>query len=144
VTFTAAMRVGSLEILGALAACAFISARLRVPSTLRASAVTVRLNVQEGTAGDVRELTLTLTEGKPASIGRSSEADIPLSDPEVSRRHARLDLVRGVIYVADLGSSNGTFLNGKPLSDGGIEVRPGDDVDVGNTRITITETTPTP
>jgi pSer/pThr/pTyr-binding forkhead associated (FHA) protein len=70
-------------------------------------------------------------------MGRSGYANVELADPEVSRRHARIDLVRGVLYLADEGSSNGTFLNGKPLGDESIELRPGDDIDVGNTRITI-------
>jgi pSer/pThr/pTyr-binding forkhead associated (FHA) protein len=87
-------------------------------------------------------LSLTVTEGTPCILGRSQDAGIALADPEVSRRHARIDVARGVLYVADLGSSNGTFLNGKPLGGDGIELRLGDDVDVGNTRITVSGMTP--
>ncbi len=47
-----------------------------------------------------------------------------------------------VLYLTDLGSSNGTFLNGKRLKNEGIEVRPGDDIDVGNTRLTVVGTAP--
>jgi hypothetical protein len=144
VTFTAQMRIGSLEILLALVAFGVISARLRTQAAPRAAAIALELRIQEGTAGAVREVPLMLSEGKPAVIGRTPEADVRVDDPEVSRFHARLDLVRGVIYLADTASSNGTFLNGKRLSEGGIEVRPGDDVDVGNTRITITETAARP
>ena len=138
-TFAAAMRVGSLEILGALVLFGVISARMRSGASAgRPKAVTLAFAVREGAARTgARETTLELREGTPAVIGRSSQADLEVSDPEVSRRHARLDLVRGVVYLADLGSSNGTFLNGKALSDESIEVRPGDDVDVGNTRITL-------
>jgi pSer/pThr/pTyr-binding forkhead associated (FHA) protein len=68
--------------------------------------------------------------------------DVGLLDPEVSRRHARFELARGVVYLTDLQSSNGTFLNGKLLGNEGIEVRPGDDIDVGNTRISVVQTEP--
>lgn len=137
--FDATMRLGSLEMLAALAAFGYLGARMRSgavdgPPT----ALALSLAVQDGaTRSPGRELTLTLADGTPAIIGRSGEAEVSLSDPEVSRRHARLELVRGVTYVADQGSRNGTFLNGKALGDESIELRPGDDIDVGNTRITV-------
>lgn len=137
--FTAAMRVGSLEILAALAVFGYIGARIRpgIPAA-RPKALTLALVVREGVSrAQPREVQLALDEGTPAIVGRTSQADIPLGDPEVSRRHARLDLVRGVVYLADLGSRNGTFLNEKTLGDESIELRPGDDIDVGNTRITV-------
>lgn len=138
--FPAVMRVGSLEILGALAAFAVVAARLRPASFVpRAKALTVSLTVHEPTAPrrPTREVAVALAEGTPCTLGRASQADVELADPEVSRRHARLELVRGVVYVSDAGSSNGTFLNGKPLGGESIELRPGDDIDVGNTRITV-------
>ncbi len=143
-TFTAGMRVGSLEILGALAAFGFIAARMRAaPAPARPTQVHLSLAISEGVAGtSPRETSLTVADGAPCVIGRSGEAEIGLSDPDVSRRHARLELVRGVLYVVDLGSRNGTFLNGKSLEDEGIEVRVGDDIDVGNTRITVMGTAP--
>ena len=57
-------------------------------------------------------------------------------DPEVSRIHARFESQGGIVYASDAGSSNGTFLNGRRL-DGAIELRPGDAIDVGATRITF-------
>ncbi len=139
--FTAAMRVGSLEILAAIAAFGFVTARLRLaPARPRPTALTLLLVLREGaTAAIPREVSLDVSEGTPIVIGRSAHAGLEVADPEVSRQHARLELVRGVLYLADLHSSNGTFLNGKVLSDESIEVRPGDDIDVGNTRITIRE-----
>jgi pSer/pThr/pTyr-binding forkhead associated (FHA) protein len=41
--------------------------------------------------------------------------DIKLRDQAVSRPHARLELVEGVWYLTDLGSVNGTFVNGHPV-----------------------------
>ena len=87
-----------------------------------------------------RTATLTVSEGHPARIiGRSSEADVALRDPEVSRRHATLQAARGILYLTDLGSRNGTFLNGKKLGGEGIEVKIGDHIDVGNTRLDVAE-----
>ncbi len=137
--FTAAMRVGSLEILAALAAFGFVCARMSVEARLpRPKALSLSLAIRDGSIrSPAREASLAVNEGAPVILGRSAEADLPLTDPEVSRRHARVELVRGVVYLADLGSSNGTFLNGKALGEESIELRPGDDIDVGNTRITV-------
>ncbi len=142
------LRIGSLEILGALALFGLLAARLR-PEILTASpaprrlAVQLRVRESPGLSSTIREVTVRLGEGMPdAVIGRSSQAQVELLDPEVSRRHARLEFARGVVYLTDLGSSNGTFLNGKRLKSEGIEVRPGDDIDVGNTRLTVLGTAP--
>ncbi|NSW53885.1 MAG: FHA domain-containing protein [Anaerolineae bacterium] len=49
-------------------------------------------------------------------IGRAEDADLRLYDPQVSRRHARLTLAEnGTATVMDLGSANGTQLDGEPL-----------------------------
>jgi hypothetical protein len=60
-----------------------------------------------------------------AVVGRSSQADVRLADPEVSRRHALLWREAGGIWATDLASSNGTLLNGEPLSGVG-ELADGD------------------
>jgi ABC transport system ATP-binding/permease protein len=48
-------------------------------------------------------------------IGRSAPADLIIVNPEISRRHARLSYQQGNYMLEDLGSSNGTFINGQPL-----------------------------
>lgn len=59
-------------------------------------------------------------------IGRSPECDIVLDDPNVSRRHAEVKVVNGSYAVSDLGSTNGTRVNGiavtleRALRDGDI------------------------
>ena len=63
---------------------------------------------------------------EPQLIGRSSEA-LPLSDPTISRRHAELTPDSGTWYLQDLASANGTFLNGRLLTDR-VSLRIGDDV----------------
>jgi hypothetical protein len=62
-------------------------------------------------------------------IGRDSDCDVALSDDSVSRRHARLVSRDGAWIIQDLGSTNGTLLNGEPV--GRCELRPGDRLQLG-------------
>ena len=133
-TFPAQMRIGTFEILAALAVFGAIVGRGRAAVSRAPLDLRVDLVLPDRTA------TLTVSEGHPARIiGRSSEADVALGDPEVSRRHATLQAARGILYLTDLGSRNGTFLNGKKLGGEGIEVKIGDHIDVGNTRLDVAE-----
>ena len=67
------------------------------------------------------------------SIGRSSASDIVLkSDDYASGSHARLTHHGGLLYVEDLGSTNGTFVNGRKTV-GATPLRHGDSVRVGST-----------
>ncbi|MDQ2075569.1 FHA domain-containing protein [Marinimicrobium sp. ABcell2] len=62
----------------------------------------------------------------PTLVGRSSECDITLAVAHLSRRHARLEIQDGLLYVKDLGSANGTYLNGVRVSE--ARVRRGDEL----------------
>src|SRR3954468_14868695 len=53
-----------------------------------------------------------LKEGVTLVVGRAPTSDVPVIDPTISRRHAEVDYLDGSITVRDLGSSNGTFVNG--------------------------------
>jgi|TARA_B110000116_G_scaffold265631_1_gene275109 pSer/pThr/pTyr-binding forkhead associated (FHA) protein len=55
------------------------------------------------------------------TIGRSSDCDITLAASHLSRRHAELIVKNGQLYVKDLDSSNGTYLNGKRVSEAKIK-----------------------
>src|SRR5512139_1688414 len=55
-------------------------------------------------------------EGDQLTIGRDSTNEIVINDAEVSRRHARLTFQGGKYVLEDLGSTNGTFVNGQRLS----------------------------
>jgi len=69
-------------------------------------------------------------------IGRRADAGVPLDDAEVSRRHAEIRVREGTYFVADLGSSNGTLLNGQPV-EGEAPLADGDVVQVGSATLTF-------
>ena len=59
------------------------------------------------------------------TVGRTSESDICIAAGAISKRHARLFVDQGSLFVEDLGSTNGTYVNGKrvqqsPLIDGDL------------------------
>ncbi len=58
-----------------------------------------------------------LTPGKVVRVGRTAENDLRLNDRAVSGRHAEIHEAGGIWHVRDLGSSNGTFLNGRKIKD---------------------------
>jgi hypothetical protein len=66
-------------------------------------------------------------EQDAALVGRDPGCDVVLADGSVSRRHARIERRGAVWYLVDLGSANGTFVNGARVSEaalsGGAEVR---------------------
>jgi len=66
--------------------------------------------------------------GERATIGRSAECDVVLAIRRVSARHAQVLKVAGQYFIEDLGSSNGTFVNGQRI-DKRTPLRPGDRLD---------------
>ena len=67
-------------------------------------------------------------------IGRSRDVDFRIDNPDVSRRHAAIFWSEGGIVVKDLGSTNGTMVNGYPVES--TTVRPTDTIRIGNCNIT--------
>lgn len=74
-------------------------------------------------------------------IGRKN-ADLTIEDTEVSRRHAAVRLEGGQLEVEDLGSSNGTFVNGSRI-DGPVRVGGGAKIRVGRTEFEVRGVMPT-
>lgn len=74
----------------------------------------------------------TFALGGDEIAGRDPSQPIPLSDDQVSRRHARFALSGGEVTVEDLGSRNGTYVNGQVLQ-GARRLVPGDRVRMGLT-----------
>jgi hypothetical protein len=69
------------------------------------------------------------------TLGRSSSCQLVFDDDTVSRRHAALVLKHGAWHVVDLGSSNGTYVNGRRVIE--AEVRPGDELTLGGAKLTL-------
>lgn len=70
-------------------------------------------------------------------IGRVAGCDVVVDDHKASRRHARVIVENGVVEIEDLDSSNGTLLNGKPVTR--RVLRSGDEVQIGKTVIVYRE-----
>jgi hypothetical protein len=102
----------------------------RTESTSEEGQGTAAISAEEakkhGLAREVSEVvvgdrTHSLEGRGPWNVGRSEENDIVISDPNVSRRHARLSRSDNGFVVEDLGSTNGTLLDGAPIDRERIE-----------------------
>ena len=71
-----------------------------------------------------------------ATLGRSSDADLQLVDGKVSREHCRFTVRQGALEVEDLGSHNGTFVNGERLS-APRRLAAGDEIAVGDSLFVV-------
>jgi hypothetical protein len=68
-------------------------------------------------------------------IGRGDQANLRLPDVGISRRHARLDYDGAQVVLTDLGSTNGTMVNGQRVS--AVALNPGDMIQLGTTTLTF-------
>jgi hypothetical protein len=116
-----------------------VSVELEVGERLHTGALEVTGRMREG-AGGAGAGSLVLTGGeridlgeKPVSIGRLADCDIVLADPNVSRRHAEVRPRGDGFEIADLGSTNGTRVNGVGVKERLLD--DGDEITVGGTKI---------
>ncbi len=96
---------------------------------VRAPAITLQVR-EPGRAA--RRVPMT---GAPMRIGRAPECELVLQDNRVSRRHARLAARDGVLVLTDLGSTNGTRVNGNRVTE--VVLGAGDRVQIGETSLVV-------
>ena len=72
----------------------------------------------------------------PFTIGRAAEADLVIDDPSISRLHSRLLVTDSAVVLSDLGSRNGTLLNGAPAGEARA-VSPGDVITLGKVTLVL-------
>jgi hypothetical protein len=91
------------------------------------------LHISRGTLSQEYVLNQPVT-----SIGRRADNAIVLDDSEVSRRHAEVELTGGSAQIIDLGSSNGTLVNGVKIEpDSPQEIKEGDTISIGDYTIVV-------
>ena len=71
-----------------------------------------------------------------ATMGRSRQCEVMVDDPNVSRQHAEIRPRGGSWVVTDLGSTNGSRLNGRTLEQPTV-LKPGDEIELGTTTLTF-------
>ncbi len=100
------------------------------PASPKGVALTITIN---GLSQQVTVNTL------PAMLGRDSNScEIPVSEPAVSRRHARFTVDNGTLYLEDVSEHNGTFLNGSKLPPlGRGKVSEGAKINLGRAEIIV-------
>jgi hypothetical protein len=97
-----------------------------------AQSATMRLVVTEGA---LRGTTLPLSTSA-VLIGRAPSCTLVLDDDYSSSRHARIFPQNGAWYVEDLGSTNGTYLEGQRL-EVPVPVQPGEEIRIGQTTMVL-------
>jgi hypothetical protein len=85
-----------------------------------------------GPAGPRRRV---VVDGRPLTIGRAADNGLVLDDGRVSRHHARLQGRRGTLVLADLGSTNGSFVNDERVTE--IALGEGDRIRLGDTVLLV-------
>lgn len=129
---------------------------VRLKQDLRVIAGSVQIDTAPRAPAEVQEtrrnptasiLRIRVTKGVPlnasaelvrsVTIGRGEDSDLVLSDPGISRHHARVQISGGVCVLRDLQSTNGTFVNGTRVEQ--APIGRGDVVTLGSTRLSVEE-----
>jgi pSer/pThr/pTyr-binding forkhead associated (FHA) protein len=104
------------------------------PTMMGRGRPTATLVIRQGTQAGMS----FVISGSQAIIGREEGLDIVLQDPESSRRHSRISWQGGRYIVEDLGSTNGTFVNGLQITTP-RPLNPGDSIMIGQTTLVFQE-----
>ncbi|HKP89225.1 MAG TPA: FHA domain-containing protein [Thermoleophilaceae bacterium] len=85
-------------------------------------------------AGDAR---VPLVAGESLHLGRDPTVDVHLPDPRISWRHAVIAAVDGGFHVRDLGSKNGTSVDGVPVDEAGVHLRAPAEISLGGVVVSV-------
>lgn len=110
-----------------------------VPDSDDPDTPSVELRLSFTASGKIVVRDICLEEGKRLSIGRTKENDIAIDDQSISKAHASLLLTKeGNLIVADIGSTNGTFVRGERIAYGkAVEISSGDNVLFGLVKVDV-------
>ena len=100
----------------------------------------MRIKISSVSIGGERFVELP-SAGGVLQVGRHRTSDVVLADSSVSRVHARLTVSQGNLFVEDLGSRGGTYVNDVRTA-GTVPVKPGDRLRIGTFRLTLEEEEP--
>jgi hypothetical protein len=125
------LRSGEAHLRGGDGASVAFHSDTMVFTVPRPSAPAARLRVVDRD-GDERVHTF---DGSGLTIGRSADNDLVLSDSRVSRHHARISGRRGTLVYSDLGSTNGSRVNGVDVGE--LVLGAGDRIELGDTVIIV-------
>ena len=103
---------------------------------------TVLITLPEGNSRKLISRNNSIPDAKldffPCVLGsRQDCVDILLNDRSVSRMHAQIDEAQGRLYLYDLNSTNGTFVNGQRIKSEEYEIKEGDEIQIGNVRFVL-------
>ncbi len=104
------------------------------PKTRPAEGLAYAAGVLECTKGPEEGLNLSLIEGE-YTIGRAKENSFVLKDIAASRRHVQIAVRNNRVFATDMGSGNGTRVNGQRITE--YELRNGDKLEIGNSVLTF-------
>ncbi|QQR79802.1 MAG: FHA domain-containing protein [Deltaproteobacteria bacterium] len=105
------------------------------PSVSKSQKTTPTANIPELLVFEKGNQIQKLNLNKTIVIGRSPANDIVIKEAKVSRRHAEIQIVGAKYMIIDLESSNGTFVNGKKISE--YALQPGDEITIGSIKISF-------
>ncbi len=93
--------------------------------------------VSEGDSSTMMDISVTT---KPIVLGRGEGSTHLLKDSSVSLNHAKIIMRKGKVYIRDLESTNGVFVNGEKISiEKGRVISPGDEIKIGMYRFSLEE-----
>lgn len=82
---------------------------------------------------------LSIPVGTSLRIGRQETNDVVLASPRISRQHAKLNRIGDKLYIQDLGSANGTFVNGDRMTSEAYRLQQGDELAFAELAFVVTQ-----